>query len=71
MIGIAFKNSISFFFDLYRCDSRSWALNCWSSVSISRFHSTEVRRSRQEKATSMKEERDELNSNREGGRTST
>jgi hypothetical protein len=28
MIGIAFKKARSFFLDRYRCDSRSWALNC-------------------------------------------
>lgn len=27
--GAVFRNARSFFLDLYRCDSRSWALNCW------------------------------------------
>jgi len=41
MIGIAFKKALSFFLDLYRCDSRSWALNCcevsmcfWESIKL-------------------------------------
>ena len=47
MIGIAFRKALSFFLDLYRCDSRSWALNCWSSVSGSRPNSTELQQIRQ------------------------
>ena len=44
MIGIAFRKARSFFLDRYRCDSRSWALNCcdvsfwfWLSLCQSRI----------------------------------